>query len=58
MMVPPGFDPLSPKPLHLSSASLLRHMADPGADLRDLAVVDVDGDGRVAPADVGADQLP
>jgi parallel beta-helix repeat protein len=58
MMVPPGFDAQSSKPLHLSSASLARHMADPGADLRGLAAIDVDGDPRVAPADIGADQLP
>jgi hypothetical protein len=59
LSVPPAFDTQSGKPLRLSTTSPVRHLADPSADLRGLAALDIDGDMRVGPrADIGADQVP
>lgn len=63
---PPGTgnlvgDPLFVDPnkgdLHIQSTSKARHAADPAADLTGIASHDIDGDLRVAPADIGADQV-
>jgi hypothetical protein len=43
--------------LHIQATSLARHYADPAADLTGIASHDIDGDLRVAPADIGADQV-
>jgi hypothetical protein len=43
--------------LHLQAASTARGKADPSADLTGIAAHDIDGDTRVAPADLGADQV-
>lgn len=43
--------------LHLQSSSPARGKADPGADLTGIAARDIDGDARVSPADLGADQV-
>jgi len=44
--------------LHLMSGSMAVRAADPNADLNDLASRDIDGELRVGPADIGADQRP
>lgn len=44
--------------LHLRANSPARRNADPNSDLSGLAARDIDGDLRVAPADVGADEIP
>lgn len=44
--------------LHIMASSPARHAADPAADLTGLAAHDLDGDTRVSPADIGADELP
>lgn len=44
--------------LHISASSPARHAADPASDLTGLAAHDIDGDPRVSPADIGADQVP
>jgi hypothetical protein len=44
--------------LHLTNGSPLVRGADPNADLTGLAARDINGDLRVAPADIGADQVP
>jgi len=51
-------DPLFTSDLHLMPFSPLIKKADPNADLNGVATKDIDGDPRVAPADIGADQLP
>lgn len=65
--LPPGTgnsaaDPLfvnaSMNDLHLQPTSPARRAADPATDLTGLAARDIDGQARVAPADIGADQLP
>ena len=43
--------------LHITSGSPALHAADPAADLTGLASVDFDGETRVAPTDIGADQF-
>ena len=43
--------------LHLKPGSPAQRAADPSSDLTGLAARDLDGDVRVAPADIGADQL-
>lgn len=43
--------------LHLQTTSPARGKADPSADLTGIAAHDIDGDARVAPADLGADQV-
>ncbi|MBK7539406.1 MAG: hypothetical protein IPI49_29415 [Myxococcales bacterium] len=42
--------------LHLSAASPVRGMADPASALTGPAAVDIDGQPRTAPADIGADE--
>ena len=42
---------------HLQTTSPARGAADPNADLTGLAAKDIDGQPRVKPADIGADQL-
>jgi len=44
--------------LHVGGASPVRGLADPGANLTDLAAQDIDGDRRGRPADIGADEVP
>jgi hypothetical protein len=43
--------------VHLQTTSPARGKADPSADLTGIAAHDIDGDARVAPADLGADQV-
>jgi hypothetical protein len=43
--------------LHIQATSPARHYADPTAYLTGIASHDIDGDLRVAPADIGADQV-
>lgn len=43
--------------LHLATTSPARRAADPASDLNGVAARDIDGDLRVAPADMGADQV-
>ena len=43
---------------HLMLGSMVRQKADPSADLGGIAAKDIDGEPRIAPADIGADQLP
>jgi hypothetical protein len=43
--------------LHIQPTSPARHAADPTSDLTGIASRDIDGDARVAPADIGADQV-
>jgi hypothetical protein len=43
---------------HLETGSSAIRKADPGAILSDLVARDIDGDMRIAPADIGADQVP
>jgi hypothetical protein len=52
MLVDEATDP------HLKLGSPAIRAADPGADLTGLAASDIDGQPRVAPADMGADQAP
>lgn len=56
-----GSDPLFVDPakgdLHLQSTSPARRAADPGSDLTGVASHDIDGNVRVAPADIGAYQF-
>jgi hypothetical protein len=51
-------DPMLTPDLHVMPSSLVRQKADPNADLSGIAARDIDGDPRIAPADIGADQLP
>jgi Right handed beta helix region len=55
-------DPLFRNPgagdLHLQDGSPAQKAADPSADLRGLAELDIDGHARTAPADLGADEVP
>jgi hypothetical protein len=44
--------------LHLRANSPARRNADPNSDLSGPAARDIDGDLRITPADVGADQIP
>ena len=44
--------------LHIQTSSPARAAADPSSNLTGVAAKDLDGDPRVAPADIGADQLP
>lgn len=57
-----GVDPMFADPTggdyHLKPTSMLRHAADPAADLSGNVQHDLDGDTRTAPADIGADQVP
>jgi hypothetical protein len=50
-------DPLLAGDGHLGAGSPAMQKADTGADLSGLASRDIDGDVRVAPADIGADQV-
>ena len=43
--------------LHLQSGSPARGAGDPATDLAGIAALDLDGDTRVAPPDMGADQF-
>lgn len=43
--------------LHIMTGSPARHAADPNADLSGIASTDIDGDARMSPADIGADQV-
>lgn len=43
--------------LHLQSGSPARGVGDPAADLTGIAALDIDGDMRAAPPDIGADQF-
>jgi hypothetical protein len=65
--LPPGTgnssaDPLFRDPaagdLHLQDGSPAQKAADPATDLRGLAELDIDGQVRTAPADIGADEVP
>ncbi len=58
MTMPPMFKDETNGDLHLTSQSPVRRMADPAANLKGLAAYDIDGDPRVSPADLGADQTP
>jgi len=55
-------DPLFVDPahgnVHIQPTSPARHAADPTSDLTGIASHDIDGDLRVSPADLGADQVP
>ena len=51
MLIDPTMD------FHLQSTSMARGHADPNADLSGIALRDIDGDLRAAPADIGADQF-
>jgi hypothetical protein len=57
-----AMDPLFVDPaigdLHIKPTSPARHAADPASDLTGIASRDIDGDPRVSPADLGADQIP
>jgi hypothetical protein len=64
--LPPGgtnlaSDPLFKDPstgdLHIQAGSPAIRAADPASDLTGLAAYDIDGDLRVSPADLGADQI-
>jgi len=44
--------------LHIQTSSPAHAAADPSSNLTGVAAKDLDGDPRVAPADIGADQLP
>lgn len=44
--------------LHVAAASPVRGMADPASALSGPAGVDIDGEARVSPADIGADEVP
>lgn len=44
--------------LHIQPGSQARRAADPASDLTGIASKDIDGDSRVSPADIGADQVP
>jgi hypothetical protein len=48
---------ISSSDLHLMPTSTLLKKADPASQLDGIAAKDIDGDPRVAPADIGADQL-
>jgi hypothetical protein len=56
-----GADPIfvneSTGDLHIQTASPARGAADPAAVLAGVAATDIDGDARIAPADIGADQF-
>jgi hypothetical protein len=65
--LPPGSgnssaDPLfvntSTGDLHLRAGSPALGAADPGSSLMGPAARDIDGDARIAPADIGADEVP
>lgn len=65
--VPPGIGNLHIDPmfvdtatgdLHIRPGSPAHRAADPASDLSGFAGRDIDGDMRIAPADIGADQLP
>jgi hypothetical protein len=51
-------DPLLTTDGHLGAGSPALQKVELGADLSGLASRDIDGDPRVAPADIGADQVP
>jgi Right handed beta helix region len=51
-------DPMLTSTWHLGTGSPAIRGADPQADLTGIAAKDVDGDMRVAPAEMGADQVP
>lgn len=53
----PAFVDAAKGDLHIQPGSLARHAADPTSDLTGIASQDIDGDPRVAPADIGADQV-
>lgn len=66
-MLPTGtnnsaMDPLFVDPVrgnvHIQPTSPARRAADPSSDLTGIASRDIDGDPRVSPADLGADQIP
>jgi hypothetical protein len=51
-------DPLLTADGHIGTGSPATQKVEIGADLSDLASRDIDGDRRIAPADLGADQVP
>ena len=57
-----GMDPLfkdaANGDLHLMAGSPALKAADPSSSLTETARLDIDGDERIAPADIGADQVP
>jgi hypothetical protein len=53
----PGFVDAARGDLHIQAASPARRAADPSSDLTGIASQDIDGDARLAPADIGADQV-
>lgn len=57
LVVDPRFESPGTGDLHLQPGSPAVLAADPNADLSGLAARDIDGDLRVAPADIGADQI-
>jgi hypothetical protein len=54
----PLFENLGEGDLHLMAGSPARGAADPGSDLTGPAGLDIDGDQRTSPADIGADEVP
>ena len=53
-----SLDPMFTSEFHVMSSSMVLKKADPNASLNGVAERDIDGDLRVAPADIGADQVP
>lgn len=53
-------DPMfkSASDLHVMPSSVILKKSDPGANLTGIVAKDIDGEPRIAPADIGADQLP
>ena len=64
--LPPGMGNLAMDPrfksatgdLHIQAGSPAAGAADPSSELTGLAAQDIDGDPRMAPADIGADEIP
>lgn len=54
----PMFADVNTGDLHIMAASPARSMADPNSNLTGLAAKDIDGNARVNPADIGADEVP
>jgi hypothetical protein len=44
--------------LHIQAGSPAAGAADPGSNLTGIAAHDIDGDVRLNPADIGADEIP
>jgi hypothetical protein len=58
MAVDPLFKDPATGDLHLQPGSPALGAADPDSDLTGLAALDIDGDTRTRPADIGADEIP